>query len=51
MENLFMSASVVITIVICLVGIIKSFFVKFKEKYPNTEFYGSNNTAFLTRLR
>ena len=34
MENLFMSASVVITIVICLVGIIKSFFVKFKEKYP-----------------
>lgn len=35
MEKLFMSASVVITILLCLVGIVKLPFKKLKEKHPN----------------
>lgn len=34
MENVFMSAGVVVTIVLCLVGIIKSPFDSFKSKHP-----------------
>lgn len=36
MELIFMSASIVIAIVLCLVGIIKLPFAKFKEKYAKT---------------
>lgn len=35
MEIMFMSATVVITIVLCVVGIIKLPFKSFKEKHPN----------------
>lgn len=35
MEKLFMSAGIVTTIVLCVVGVIKLMFPKFKEKYPN----------------
>jgi hypothetical protein len=35
MEKLFMSASVVITILLCFVGIVKLPFKKLKEKHPN----------------
>ena len=34
MEKLFMSAGIVVTIVLCLVGIIKLPFKNFKEKHP-----------------
>lgn len=35
MEKLFMSAGVVATIVLCIVGIVKLPFKSFKEKHPN----------------
>lgn len=35
MEKLFMSAGVVVAIVLCIVGIIKLPFNKFKNKHPN----------------
>ena len=50
MENLFMSASVVITIVLCLVGIIKSFFKNFKEKYPKAYKAVFTTLAFLLSI-
>lgn len=34
MEKLFMSASIVIAIVLCIIGIIKLPFKKFKDKHP-----------------
>ena len=34
MEKLFMSASVVVAIVLCVIGIVKMPFKKFKEKHP-----------------
>lgn len=34
MEKLFMSASVVVAIVLCVIGILKLPFSKFKEKHP-----------------
>lgn len=35
MEKLFMSAGCVVAIVLCLIGILKTPFKKFKEKHPN----------------
>ena len=35
MEKLFMSTGVVVAIVLCIIGIIKLPFKKFKEKHPN----------------
>lgn len=35
MEKLFMSAGIVVAVVLCIVGIVKLPFDKFKEKHPN----------------
>lgn len=44
MEKLFMSASIVVAIVLCIIGIVKLPFKKFKEKHP--KFYKAIFTMF-----